>query len=148
MPAEKAPVVFTHVQKLKQLEEQIALENHHESALPSQRYRISRTFPVKLNPIVPQDASVLLESSSAVEQFPPGFLELNAPQQRAPALGNPLFGYSVHPMPPKVLAETEYARMDSKAATRLKELSRMLEAERQMRREAEAKLALASPRKS
>lgn len=148
MPAPKPVVKVTEVQKMHQLAHQFHLESHHESALPCQRYKYQRMLPAKLNPIVPQDASVLLESSSAVEQFPPGFLELNAPQQRAPALGNPLFGYSVHPMPPKVLAETEYARMDSKAATRLKELSRMLEAERQMRREAEAKLALASPRKS
>ena len=40
-----------------------------------------------------------------VVDFPPGFLELNAPRQRPPLLGNPIFGYSTHPMPPPVLGE-------------------------------------------
>ena len=133
---------------MKQMAHQIRLESHHESALPSQRYKYQRMLPAKLNPIVPQDTGQLLASSSAVAEFPPSFLELNAPQQRAPQLGNPLFGYSVHPMPPAVLAEREYAGMDSKAATRLKELQRLLEEERAKYREVEAKIALTSPRRS
>ena len=144
MPAEKAPVVFTHVQKLKQLEEQIALENHHESALPSQRYRISRTFPVKLNPIVPQDVGAYASEAD----FPPGFLAENAPKQRPPQLGNPLFGYSSHPMPPPVVDDLAPQRLtprgsqkSAEAMAKLKELQASLQQERKLRRELEAELA-------
>ena len=35
------------------------LQSHHESTLPSQRYRMTRQLPQKLNPIVPQDVAEL-----------------------------------------------------------------------------------------
>ena len=82
--------------------------------------------------------------------FPPGFLELNAPRQRAPLLGNPIFGFSVHPMPPPVVSEEAPTRStdrgrSSKASAetmaKLNELQAMLQEERKLRKELEAELA-------
>ena len=144
MPAEKLPVKFTVVQQLKQLEERIQLENHHESSLPSQRYRVSRQFPLKLNPIVPQDVGAYADESN----FPAGFLAENAPKQRPAQLGNPIFGYSGHPLPAPVVDDLAPGRMtqqgskvSSEAMSRLKELQGMLQQERKLRRELEAELA-------
>ena len=81
--------------------------------------------------------------------FPPGFLELNAPRQRPPLLGNPLFGYSCHPMPPPVLPEEvptrdakgKPSKASSQAMAKLGELQKMLEEERSLRKDLEAELA-------
>ena len=117
---------------------------HHESALPSQRYRMTRELPVKLNPIVPQDVTA---HEPAPIGFPAGFLELNAPRQRPPLLGNPIFGYSTHPMPPPVLGEDVPQRSpqpgskaSAKAMAKLTELQSMLQEERKLRKELEAEL--------
>ena len=111
---------------------------------------MTRDLPVKLNPIVPQDVSTYATDGSPVGDFPAGFLELNAPRQRPPLLGNPIFGYSTHPMPPPVLAEapptraTNEGRTSKKSAqtmAKLNELQTMLQEERKLRKELEAELA-------
>lgn len=110
---------------------------HHEGHLPSQRYKYQRQLPPNLNPIVPQDVSILAPGGEPTD-FPPSFLELNAPRQRPPMLGNPMFGYSVHPIAPPVAG---MEKITGKTGQRLAELQKMLEHERALRREAEARLA-------
>ena len=81
---------------------------------------------------------------------PPSFLELNAPKQRPPLLGNPIFGYSTHPMPPPVRSDEPPARsprQGSKASSasmaRLNELQQALQEERVLRKQLEADLEAA-----
>ena len=108
---------------------------------------MTRQLPVKLNPIVPQDVS---NHEPATVGFPAGFLELNAPRQRPPLLGNPIFGYSTHPMPPPVLSEDPVPQRSPKtlagskasqeAMQKLTELQNALQDERRLRKELEAEL--------
>jgi hypothetical protein len=122
------------------------LQNHHESALPSQRYKMTRELPVKLNPIVPQDVSPY-HPKDVVDDVPTQFSELNAPRQRAPQLGNPIFGYSTHPMPPPVVSDETprggRSKSSSAANAKLQELQEMLQEERSLRKKLEAELATA-----
>ena len=99
---------------------------------------------------MPQDVGQTSADGTPLVDFPPGFLELNAPRQRPPALGNPIFGYSVHPMPPPVTVDelptrtTERGRMSKQQAenmAKLGELQAMLQEERKLRKELEAELA-------
>mmetsp|Transcript_33192 Transcript_33192/g.87232 ORF Transcript_33192/g.87232 Transcript_33192/m.87232 type:complete len:145 (+) Transcript_33192:58-492(+) len=129
MPAPKVRV--TEQALMQQWAERISLENHHESNLPSQRYRFQRMLPPNLNPIVPQDVDKVSKGNAPLSDFPPSFLELNAPKQRPLVMGNPLFGYSVHPIAPplKLDADPRDAKA-SAAAAKIAELQEMLEAER------------------
>jgi len=86
--------------------------------------------------------------------FPAGFLELNAPRQRPPVLGNPIFGYSVHPMPPPVVADelptrtTEKGRVNKQSAenmAKLNELQGMLQEERKLRKDVRRRARLSAP---
>ena len=43
------------------------VQSHHESALPSQRYRVTRQLPINLNPIVPQDVSAHMTEGSGAQ---------------------------------------------------------------------------------
>ena len=97
-------------------------------------------------------ARSLSPARSPLAEFPPGFLELNAPRQRPPLLGNPIFGYSTHPMPPPVIAEPpsptksgggKSTRQTAEAMARLQELQAMLHEERKLRKDLEAELAAA-----
>jgi len=139
----KPLVKFTDVQRNKQWSHRVQLENHHEAALPSQRYHFQRQLPPPLNPIVPQDVSnwESMDSQHQMTDFPPSFLELNAPRQRPPMLGNPIFGYSTHPMAPPVAAAEGSSVAKSATSERLAELQVLLQEERRMRKVAEAKLA-------
>jgi hypothetical protein len=121
-------------------------QTHHESQLPSQRYKYTRQLPAKVNPIIPQDVSTYLQADNRSTDFPKSFLELNAPMQRPPALGNPIFGYSCHPIPSATVVEA--ARETASPATRAKlaELQQMIDDERKKRKAAEAKLSSLSPR--
>ena len=124
-------VIYSEEQKKAQWVERVALERHHEGYMPSQRYKESRSVAFKLNPVVPQDVDRV---GAPLSDFPPHFLELNAPRQRPPVLGNPLFGYSCHPI---VAPVPDYkAPIDPKsrkAAARLAELQELLDAEREKR---------------
>ena len=120
-------------------------QSHHESALPAQRYKFTRQLPHKLNPIVPQDVASYSVDGEEASDFPSGFLELNAPRQRPPLLGNPIFGYSTHPMPPPVLSDElpptrttdrgRQSKASSAAMVKLNELQAMLQEERKLRKE-------------
>jgi hypothetical protein len=100
-------------------------------------------LPPKLNPIVPQDVEQLYDGSSVMPAFPPGFLELNAPRQRPPVLGNPLFGFSCHPIPAPVKPDASgKSGHSAAAAAKLAELQEKLNVERGLRAELEAKLAM------
>ena len=70
-----------------------------------------------------------------------------SPRQRAPQLGNPLFGYSTHPMPPPVLGDEtprgSRSKTSSAAMAKLQELQQMLQEERTLRKRLEAELAVA-----
>jgi len=136
-------ITFTETQKQAVWIERVALERHHDSALPSQRYKESRKLPPKLNPIVPQDVDQYSQQSGApFADFPPSFLELNAPRQRPPLLGNPLFGYSCHPIAPPVKADSATKDVTSAAAaSRLAELQEQLKNERARRLDLEAQLS-------
>jgi len=136
----KPKVVYTDVQRQRQWSERVYLENHHEAALPSQRYKSTRALAPKLNPIVPQDVDMLNEGHTSFAEFPPEFLELNAPRQRPPQLGNPLFGYSCHPIVPAVRPDGHSGIKSEKAAAQLARLETALAMEKQLRKELEAKL--------
>lgn len=89
--------------------------------------------------------------------FPPGFLELNAPRQRPPLLGNPIFGYSTHPMPPPVTIDelptrtTDRGRVSKASAAnmaKLNELQSMLHEERKLRKQVRCRSARCAPPRS
>lgn len=124
------------------------LQAHAESQLPSQRYKYTRQLPAKVNPIIPQDASQLSvpEGIDRMLDFPSTFLELNAPMQRPPALGNPLFGYSCHPLPPPVVLEKAAQTAKPETRSKLRELQKLLDEERSKRQAVEAKLAALNSR--
>ena len=125
-------------------------QNHHESALPSQRYKARNSVPATLNPIIPADLSE--EDMALIGQMPASFHELNAPPQRPPALGNPLFGYSVHPPPPPIAtfrgigatqrSDSAASGMSSASRARMEELQAELEHERKLRKSLEDQLNL------
>ncbi len=124
-------------------------QNHHESSLPSQRYKNTRLLPPTLNPIVPQDVAATNSSGApAATDFPEGFFEQNATRARQPTLGNPIFGYSTHPIPapvngsplPSGASSPTKGISASQAKERIGELQTELAMERKMRKKLEAEL--------
>ena len=115
-------------------------QTHHESALPSQRYRYQRQLPANLNPIIPQDVDHL-SAGAPLADNPPNLLELNAPRQRPPVLGNVLFGYSCMPVPAELKMDgPPRDAKHAKAQKILAELQDKLDKERTKRVALEAKL--------
>ena len=92
----------TRVQKMAQWSQMLALERHHESNLPCQRYKHTRSQPAARNPIAP----AVLEPELMAAQMDRflatindgGFDALNGPRNQVPprTVGNPLFGYSTY----------------------------------------------------
>ena len=123
-------------------------QSHHESTLPAQRYKATRQLPPTLNPIVPQDVQGQNGDRGPVD-FPASFFEMNAPRARPPTLGNPIFGYSTHPIPAPVNAAAgalspsgqKSPRDSTVSVQRIGELQNELAAERRLRRQLEAELA-------
>ena len=122
-------------------------QNHHASALPSQRYKARDAVPMGLNPIAPAELNE--EDMVIVNENPASFHELNAPAQRPPALGNPIFGYSTHPPPPPIATRDFDASQRSMASggssasrQRMEELQAELERERKLRKNLEEQLNL------
>mmetsp|Transcript_5453 Transcript_5453/g.10741 ORF Transcript_5453/g.10741 Transcript_5453/m.10741 type:complete len:175 (-) Transcript_5453:165-689(-) len=102
----KPKIKVTAVQERAQFGEQIALENHHEANLPSQRYRERNKLPPTRNPIVPTHIHAsLLPDEEYVDGFMRAMDEVNARSRQPLPASNPIFGYSVH-RPPAVMAES------------------------------------------
>jgi len=148
----EANVKFTQVQAKRQWEERLAVESHHESSLPSQRYQARNNSLLKsINPIVPEELTE--EENTLLHEFPPPgrtFDELNAPPQRSHVLGNPIFGYSTHPPPPPIpkhgstrhsaTSPSQTSGGSSASRARMLQLQQELAEERRLRKELEAQL--------
>ena len=92
----------TRVQKMAQWSQMLALERHHESNLPCQRYKHTRSQPAARNPIAPAALEPELMAAQ-MDRFlatinDGGFDALNGPRNQVPprTVGNPLFGYSTY----------------------------------------------------
>lgn len=120
-------------------------QSHHESALPSQRYKARDALPAGFNPINP--AELKEEDVGTSNPNLASFDELNVLPPRPPMLGNPIFGYSVHPLPLKgpnacISGEIGGDLSGGAARQRMRELQEQLEQERRARKQLEQQLRL------
>ncbi|KAL1503918.1 hypothetical protein AB1Y20_012379 [Prymnesium parvum] len=130
---------FTAVQYKRQWEARLALESHHESSLPAQRYKARDAIPAGHNPIAVAELNE--EETRVLQENLTTFEELNAPPRRPPILNNPIFGYSTHPPPKSDLDLSAKGGLASTAARqRMKELQEQLEEERKARKQLEEQL--------
>lgn len=139
----KPQVRFTDTQELRQWTQRLSLESHHESNLPSSRYKARDSLPPRHNPIAPE--GIPDEVLNAPE--PPGFTQ--ALRKQPTPVGNPLMGFSTHPLPLPLLPQESstigaYSKTNSSSAAaraRLAELQASLEQERRLRKDLESKIS-------
>lgn len=141
-----------------------AYQFHHDSSLPTQRYATRDSLTPTRNPIVPEDMSKV-PLPGFDPPTPASFFEVHSAPQRPRAVGNPIFGYSTHPIPPALEAEVRVAggtgpapapapvasgaaapmqqsKISSHASSRsrMEELQQAIEDERNKRKQIEAQL--------
>ena len=156
----------TRVQKMAQWSQMLALERHHESNLPCQRYKHTRSQPAARNPIAPAALEPELMAAQ-MDRFlatinDGGFDALNGPRNQVPprTVGNPLFGYSTtpattrrpssprarprpRPPPPRrvgAVARRRRRLLRGGVAAKMEELKAQIAAEREKRAELEEML--------
>ena len=152
---------FTAVQQRAVFEERIQLENHHESNLPSQRYRERNKLPPTRNPIVATHIhGSMMPDEGHADGFTRAMDEVNARSRQPLPTSNPLFGYSVH-RPPAVMetGSPQYSEISRRSETpasttsqqsssskvRMAELQQKIHEERKERMRLETLLATPGP---
>lgn len=148
---------------LKPLRRSPRRQNHHESNLPSQRYRETRKLPPSRNPIVPTNLSAsMMPPDGHIDGYTRALDEVNARSRQPLPTSNPIFGYSVHRPPPVMPTGSDvthlYDELNARADTpvsqasggstsskaRMAELQRKIDEEREKRKQLETLLATES----
>jgi len=131
---------WTHTQTHEQWKQRTSLEKHHESVLPTQRYDARQRLPEARNPITPMGGSEpVVDDAGASDAYYSA--AMGRKTNKKEVFGNPLFGYSLHPIPDGVKAaqpsnaSTKLSAGESR--TRMEELQQQIAEERHMRREIE-----------
>jgi len=131
---------LNEAQAVSAFRHELALERHHESALPSQRYAGRHGLPPPRNPITPLGttgpyASTMSLEAAVTSSTTSAPLNGTRARQRE-MMANPVFGYSTHQLPPVRTYDME----PKSASDRERELRLLISREREKRAAAEALL--------